>query len=151
MYEKLRNEFEKLQQLYSESLDKMSALQIELEIQNITCANCKARIEKRDQIGIGNASADLFKELQSIKEKLIQKSQLLEKAKILLTRAAAKERNFREQVTASAEAMLFYMFMMFLIYRLFIGNVDARNCKMCQSSMRLVNSLLIIIASYFSI
>lgn len=97
MYDKLRNEFEKLQQLYSDSLDKMSALQIELEIQNITCAKCKTRIEKHDQIG--HASVDLVNELQSIKEKLIQKSQLLEKAKILLTRAAAKERNFREQVT----------------------------------------------------
>lgn len=98
MYDKLRNEFEKLQQLYSDALDKMSALQIELEIQNITCANCKARMEKNDQNGQNIESINLVNELQSIKEKLIQKSQLLEKAKILLTRAAAKERNFREQV-----------------------------------------------------
>lgn len=100
MYDKLRNEFEKLQQLYSDSLDKMSALQIEFEIQNITCANCKARVEKNDgNNGQSIESMNLLNEIKSIKEKLIQKSQLLEKAKILLTRAAAKERNFREQVS----------------------------------------------------
>lgn len=36
--------------------------------------------------------------VETLKEKLIKKTQLLEKAKILLSRAAAKEKNFREQV-----------------------------------------------------
>lgn len=36
--------------------------------------------------------------IETLKEKLIKKTQLLEKAKILLSRAAAKEKNFREQV-----------------------------------------------------
>lgn len=51
MYEKLRNEFEKIQQLYSEALDKISALQIELEIQNGTCSQCKSLKEKRQHGG----------------------------------------------------------------------------------------------------
>lgn len=37
-------------------------------------------------------------ELKTTTAKLEQKTQLLEKAKILLTRAAAKERNLREQI-----------------------------------------------------
>lgn len=36
--------------------------------------------------------------IETLKEKLIKKTQLLEKAKILLSRAAAKEKNFREQI-----------------------------------------------------
>ena len=40
-------------------------------------------------------------EFQSIKQQLIKKTQLLEKAKILLTRAAAKEKNLKDQVHIS--------------------------------------------------
>jgi centrosomal protein CEP290 len=36
--------------------------------------------------------------MKSIREKLAQKAQLLEKAKLLLTRAAAKEKNLKEQI-----------------------------------------------------
>lgn len=46
MYDKLRSEFERVQQSYSDSLDKISALQIELEIQNGTCSQCKSRKDK---------------------------------------------------------------------------------------------------------
>lgn len=46
MYDKLRSEFERVQQSFSDSLDKISALQIELEIQNGTCSQCKSRKDK---------------------------------------------------------------------------------------------------------
>lgn len=78
-------------------MDKISALQIELEIQNTTCTKCKGVVPKETQDSILQTS-DIQNELKSIKEKLIQKTQLLEKAKILLTRAAAKEKHFRAQV-----------------------------------------------------
>lgn len=44
-------------------------------------------------------SKHLMNEIQEIKEKLTQKTQLLEKAKILLSRASAKEKQLKEQVT----------------------------------------------------
>lgn len=48
-YEKLRTECGKIQNSYSEALDKISALKIELEIQTGQCANCKNRIHKTDE------------------------------------------------------------------------------------------------------
>lgn len=99
-YDKIRVEFEKIKQSYSKSLEKISALEIELEIQNVTCTKCKNKIERDqyDHKDNENESNDLITELILLKQKLIKKSQLLEKAKILLTRAAAKEKNFKEQV-----------------------------------------------------
>lgn len=67
MYEKLRNEFEKVQQLYSEALDKMSALQIELEIQNGTCSECKSLKDKRQIDGsTGNVNRNIIKKKRKI-------------------------------------------------------------------------------------
>ena len=51
LYEKLRTEFEKVQQSYSDALDKISSLQIELEIQVSICSKCKVQIEKSKASG----------------------------------------------------------------------------------------------------
>lgn len=90
----MRLELEKVQHSYTEALDRISALQIELEIQSMSCATCKTRLESRSV----RSDTESSHELLVLREKLQQKSQLLEKAKVLLTRAAAKEKNFREQV-----------------------------------------------------
>lgn len=91
IYANLRVDFERVQHAYSEALDRISALQIELEIQNGQ-SRCAA---DSTTMGGGGSSET---ELSALKEKLIKKTQLLEKAKILLSRAAAKEKNFRDQV-----------------------------------------------------
>ncbi|XP_037043635.1 centrosomal protein cep290, partial [Bradysia coprophila] len=87
---KLRQELDKIQQSYSEALDKVSTLQIELDMRTGLCKNCKSR-------NAGTSEA-VDSTVETLKEKLIKKTQLLEKAKILLSRAAAKEKNFREQI-----------------------------------------------------
>lgn len=46
IYEKMRCDLERVQQSYSESLDKISALQIELDIQRGICSQCKTLMEK---------------------------------------------------------------------------------------------------------
>lgn len=91
-YEKLKTECERLQKIHHETLEKMAAIQVELELQqansNLTsCPHCNnPNLSEQEENSV------------SIKDQLQQKSQLLEKAKILLTRAAAKERHLREQI-----------------------------------------------------
>ncbi|XP_054734178.1 centrosomal protein cep290 [Anastrepha obliqua] len=75
----------RLQKLYTESLDKIAALQVELSMK-AKCRNCcKTDTHVND-------------ELAFIKEQLSKKTQLLQKAKVLLTRAAAKEKVLKEQL-----------------------------------------------------
>lgn len=97
VYEKLQNNFDKLQQAYSEALGKISALQIELQC--ASCPHCN-RVGTTPDVKESQVSntEDLMNEMKVVQEKLSVKTQLLEKAKILLTRAAAKERNLKEQV-----------------------------------------------------
>lgn len=96
-HEKLQHNFDKLQQAYSEALGKISALQIELQC--ASCPHCNrvgtTPVVKDSQV---SNTEDLMNEMKVVQEKLSVKTQLLEKAKILLTRAAAKERNLKEQV-----------------------------------------------------
>ncbi|XP_017136195.1 centrosomal protein cep290 isoform X2 [Drosophila miranda] len=74
------------QQQHAESMQKISGLQQELQ-KRTKCSQCSGR------------SKDATNgELKFIKEQLTKKTQLLEKAKILLTRAAAKEKVLREQL-----------------------------------------------------
>ncbi|XP_055843568.1 centrosomal protein cep290 isoform X2 [Episyrphus balteatus] len=83
-------ELTRLQTMYTESLDKISALQIELQLK-ARCQNC------------GNKSlleTSTNDDVRLIKEQLVKKTQLLEKAKILLTRAAAKEKILKEQLSS---------------------------------------------------
>ncbi|XP_016959920.1 centrosomal protein cep290 [Drosophila biarmipes] len=76
----------RLQQQNGELLEKISALQQELQ-KRTKCSQC------------GGRSKDAAnEELKFIKEQLVKKTQLLQKAKVLLTRAAAKEKVLREQL-----------------------------------------------------
>lgn len=97
-FDKLKSEFDKLHKAYNDALEKVSGLQIELELQsNVTfsCPHCN--IKNMLEMGI-DENTDLNTQLSIIKEQLHQKSQLLEKAKLMLARAAAKERSLREQI-----------------------------------------------------
>ncbi|EDW19613.1 centrosomal protein cep290 [Drosophila mojavensis] len=72
-------ELARLQQMHADALEKITALQQE----------------------VGQRSSDgKDEELKYIKEQLMKKTQLLQKAKVLLTRAAAKEKVLREQIAA---------------------------------------------------
>lgn len=92
LFEKLKIENEKLQKNYRETLGKISALEIELQLsqaQSITvsCPHCNRNLSE-----MATQDADV------LSQQLQQKSALLEKAKTLLTRAAAKEKHLREQI-----------------------------------------------------
>ncbi|EDS44104.1 conserved hypothetical protein [Culex quinquefasciatus] len=89
-YDRLKKDHEKLQQSYTEALNRVAALQVEVEL--LSSANCPRCSEgekgRRDE---GEQDNELERTLE-------KKTQLLEKAKILLTRAAAKERYLKEQI-----------------------------------------------------
>ncbi|KAH8297671.1 hypothetical protein KR054_005217 [Drosophila jambulina] len=76
----------RLQQQNAEALEKINVLQQELQ-----------KRTKCDQCG-GRSKDAANEELKYIKEQLVKKTQLLQKAKVLLTRAAAKEKVLREQL-----------------------------------------------------
>ncbi|KAH8371106.1 hypothetical protein KR093_006240, partial [Drosophila rubida] len=76
------SELTRLQQLHAEALEKISTLQHEL----------------KQRSGSGKVTSKQ-QELKYIKEQLQKKTQLLQKAKVLLTRAAAKEKMLREQIS----------------------------------------------------
>ncbi|KAH8386178.1 hypothetical protein KR200_008424 [Drosophila serrata] len=76
----------RLQQQHAEALEKINTLQQELQ-----------KRSKCDQCG-GRSKDAANEELKYIKEQLVKKTQLLQKAKVLLTRAAAKEKVLREQL-----------------------------------------------------
>ncbi|XP_030372210.1 centrosomal protein cep290 [Scaptodrosophila lebanonensis] len=79
-------ELARIQQLHAEALEKISALQMELNQRN-KCSQCSGRSKDATN-----------EELKYIKEQLVKKTQLLQKAKVLLTRAAAKEKVLKEQL-----------------------------------------------------
>jgi centrosomal protein CEP290 len=92
IFEKHKNEYEKLKKTYNEMLDKVSSLEIELQLQQaqavtISCPHCNE-----------NLSEMAAKDADVLSQQLQQKTVLLEKAKTLLTRAAAKEKHLREQI-----------------------------------------------------
>lgn len=58
IYEKMRCDLERVQQSYSESLDKISALQIELDIQRGICNQCKTLIEKQSAVSTSASNLD---------------------------------------------------------------------------------------------
>ncbi|KAM7357493.1 centrosomal protein 290kDa isoform 2-T2 [Cochliomyia hominivorax] len=77
----------RLQQMCTDSLDKITTSK---------CPHCE------NKGGIFSTLMDTTKiqdELKYVKEQLIKKSQLLQKAKVLLTRAAAKEKVLKEQLS----------------------------------------------------
>lgn len=92
LFEKLKIENEKLQKNCDEMLGKVSALEIELQLTqaqaiNVSCPHCNRNFGE-----MAAQDADV------LSQQLQQKTALLEKAKTLLTRAAAKEKHLREQI-----------------------------------------------------
>lgn len=92
LFEKLKIEHEKLQKSYDDTLGKVSALEIELQLSqslsiNVSCPHCNNNLSE-----MASQDADV------LSQQLQQKTALLEKAKTLLTRAAAKEKHLREQI-----------------------------------------------------
>ncbi|XP_055627990.1 centrosomal protein cep290 isoform X2 [Toxorhynchites rutilus septentrionalis] len=98
-FDRLKKEHEKLQQSYSEALNRVAALQLEIELlSSASCPRCNVQNSRRGSTDEAEQSEEQFKG-DELKEQLENKSQLLEKAKILLTRAAAKERYLKEQIS----------------------------------------------------
>ncbi|KAH8298653.1 hypothetical protein KR018_008565 [Drosophila ironensis] len=95
----------RLQQQLSEALEQISLHQQELQKRGKCSGQCSGRSK------VGGVICFIFRyiniilfedsaneELKLIKEQLVKKTQLLQKAKVLLTRAAAKEKVLREQL-----------------------------------------------------
>ncbi|XP_053672413.1 centrosomal protein cep290 [Anopheles nili] len=96
LYDRLKKEHEKLQQSLVQAQNKISVQQVEIELlSSVTCTRCKARYSGEP---LNAASSEEATVVEDLKDKLEKKSQLLEKAKILLQRAAAKERYLKEQI-----------------------------------------------------
>lgn len=89
LYATLKTEYDKMQNMYTDVVSKLSSLQMSLSLQANVCTQCRVRR--------GSPSSEETTD-ENMREKLIEKSRLLEKAKGLLTRAAAKEKNLRDQV-----------------------------------------------------
>lgn len=95
IFEKLKVDYEKLQKVHAESLSKISALKIELELLqaqsaiNVSCPHCSRKNHLDDF-----ATQDI----DVIRQQLQQKTALLEKAKIILQRAAGKEKLLIEKI-----------------------------------------------------
>lgn len=94
LFEKLKIEHEKLQKNNNDTLGKISSLEIELQLSqsqaqaiNVSCPHCS-----------NNLSEMAAQDADVLSHQLQQKTALLEKAKTLLTRAAAKEKHLREQI-----------------------------------------------------
>lgn len=92
IFEKLKSEYDKLQKSYAEALNKISALQIELDLsqaQSITvsCPHCNKNLEE-----LATQDADV------LQQQLQQKMALLERARLLLQRAAGKEKLLVEKI-----------------------------------------------------
>lgn len=92
LFEKLKIENEKLQAKYNDMVGKVSALEIELQLSqaqviNVSCPHCN-----------GNFAEMATQDADVLSQQLQQKIALLEKAKTLLARAAAKEKHLREQI-----------------------------------------------------
>lgn len=60
-YDKMRSECGKIQNLYSDALDKISALKIELDIQTGQCVHCKNRVHKSDESTNSMVSTCVYK------------------------------------------------------------------------------------------
>ncbi|XP_058831410.1 centrosomal protein cep290 [Topomyia yanbarensis] len=96
-YDRLKREHDKLQQNYNEALNRVAALQVEVELlSSANCPRCYPREEKQD---LPEETEEGKAKSEELKENLEKKTQLLEKAKLLLTRAAAKERYLKEQIS----------------------------------------------------
>ncbi|XP_058456940.1 centrosomal protein cep290 [Malaya genurostris] len=96
-YDRLKREYDKLQQNYTEAINRVAALQVEVEL--LSSANCPRCYPKEEKQDLPEGTAEDKQKCEELKESLEKKTQLLEKAKLLLTRAAAKERYLKEQIS----------------------------------------------------
>uniref|UniRef100_A0A182JKC4 Uncharacterized protein n=1 Tax=Anopheles atroparvus TaxID=41427 RepID=A0A182JKC4_ANOAO len=98
LYDRLKKEHDKLQQSHADALNKVSVLQVEIELlSSVSCTRCKVRCAA-EPATVASNGGDGSTAHEELRDKLEKKSQLLEKAKILLQRAAAKERYLKEQI-----------------------------------------------------
>lgn len=93
VFEKIKTEYENLQKSHKEALDKISSMQIELELSltktiSASCPHC-------DRKSLDDYATQ---DVDALKQQLQQKTAILEKAKSLLTRAAAREKQLRERI-----------------------------------------------------
>jgi hypothetical protein len=93
VFEKMKNEHDKLLKLHKDALEKISALEIDLELSqkatiSASCPHCNRK--SYDEMAT--------QDIDSLKQQLEMKDALLNKAKILLNRAASKEKQLKELV-----------------------------------------------------
>lgn len=91
IFEKLKCDYEKLQKSHTELVGKISAMQIELELSqaqsiNVSCPHCN------------NVDELATQDIDVLRQQLQQKTALLERARILLQRAAGKEKHLVEKI-----------------------------------------------------
>lgn len=89
--EKLRNDLKSVKQQLSESLTKIRELESEL-------AASREKIHLVENRPVPNSLSSLANQLAEVKGELAQKSQLLDKVKVLLHRAASKEKALLDEV-----------------------------------------------------
>jgi predicted RNase H-like nuclease (RuvC/YqgF family) len=92
-FEKLKSDYEKLQKNYADALNKISALQIELELSqaqsiNVSCPHCNKK----------NLDELPTQDIDVLQQQLQQKTALLDRARLLLQRAAGKEKHLVEKI-----------------------------------------------------
>ncbi|KAK4881329.1 hypothetical protein RN001_004648 [Aquatica leii] len=90
-YDKLRMDYSKLKDQYAERLQEIMRLEEQLKSSN----NTIALLEQRERSKEVNSLAD---ELSRVKAELVHKNELLDKIKILLHRAASKEKSLLEEI-----------------------------------------------------
>jgi flagellar biosynthesis chaperone FliJ len=95
IFEKLKSEYEKLQKSYNELLGKNSRLQIELELSQVQTQTISASCPHCDQKNMDELASH---DVDTLRQKLQQRDVVLDKAKFLVTRSLAKERQLRETV-----------------------------------------------------
>lgn len=91
--DQLRRDFNRIKQQYGASVQKVARLEQELNQAN-------SKIKSLESKGTtANTSNTLMEELCEVRNQLAEKSTLLDKAKILLQKAAAREKILREEVS----------------------------------------------------
>lgn len=97
--DKLQMELKKIREQYAESIQRSVQLEDELDK-----SQKKVRFLENDvQVKHRQNESSLHAELSDVKAQLVHKSQLLDKVKILLQKAALKEKYLQDQVTGHVD------------------------------------------------
>lgn len=103
--DKLQIELKKIREQYAESIQRSVQLQDELDK-----SQKKIRFLENDvQVKHRQNESSLHAELSDVKAQLVHKSQLLDKVKILLQKAALKEKYLQDQVTGQQIHIIIYL------------------------------------------